>query len=352
MDSHSSSRAPGDGPDAVWSERLGREALFALDVVREAVHLTAAIQDETAGGTITKADASPVTIADFAVQALVAARLARDFPDDALVAEEDATVLRQPSVGGLRARVASMVRRAVPEASTEQVLDWIDRGGGIGPRFWVLDPIDGTKGLLQGRQYVVALALIVNGGVRVGVVGCTRLSVAGGQAGPPDRKAAGGGGSALAVRDRGAWWLPTSGERVLLSVSARADPVHARVLWSYEEQHGDAGRASRALRALGSEEPPIRMDSQAKHVVLAAGEADVLWRFPQDRDFHDAIWDCAAGALLIEEAGGRVTDLAGRALDFTAGRRLLRNHGFLASNGMLHEAALAAVQRHDSTFDL
>lgn len=297
MDSHpcpersASSRPPGDGPDALWSASLGREALVALDVVCEAVRLTTAIQGQAADGTITKTDASPVTIADFAVQALVAARLAREFPDDALVAEEDATALRQPSAEGLRARVASMVRRSLPEANTEQVLDWIDRGGGTGSRFWVLDPIDGTKGLLKGRQYVVALALVVNGVVRA------------------------------------------------------ADPAHARVLCSYEEQHGDAARASRALRALGSEEPPIRMDSQAKHVVLAAGEADVLWRFPPDIHFHDSIWDCAAGSLLIEEAGGRVTDLAGRALDFTAGRRLLRNHGFLASNGTLHEAALAAVRQ-------
>jgi len=344
MDSRPLSRAPGDGPDALWSARLGREAVVALDVVRQAVRLTTAIQDETAGGTITKTDASPVTIADFAVQALVAARLAREFPDDALVAEEDATALRQAAAGGLRARVASMVQRDLPEANTEQVLDWIDRGGGTGARFWVLDPIDGTKGLLGGRQYVVALALVVHGVVQVGVVGCPRLSVAAGQASLPDGEAAGGGGSALAVRGRGAWWLPPSGRRGLLSVSARADPAHARVLCSYEQDHGDADRASRTLRALGGAEPR-RMDSQAKHVVLAAGEADVLWRFPPDRQFHDAIWDCAAGSLLIEEAGGRVTDLAGRALDFTAGRRLLRNHGFLASNGTLHAAALAAVRQ-------
>lgn len=345
MDNHQFLRRPGDDRAARWSASLGREALFALDVVREATRLTMAMKDETAEGTITKTDASPVTITDFAVQALVAARLARDFPDDALVAEEDATALRQASARGLRTRVASMVRRALPDANTEQVLDWIDRRGGTGPRFWVLDPIDGTKGLLRGGQYVVALALVVKGVVRVGIVGCPRLSVAGGLAAPLNAGAAGGGGTALAVLDRGAWWFPSSGDRVPLSVSARADPAHARVLCSYEVQHGDEDRASRTLRALGGEEPPIRMDSQAKHVVLAAGEADLLWRFPPDMHFHEAIWDCAAGSLLIEEAGGRVTDLAGRALDFTAGRRLLRNHGLLASNGTLHEAGLAAVRQ-------
>jgi 3'(2'), 5'-bisphosphate nucleotidase len=55
------------------------------------------------------------------------------------------------------------------------------------------------------------------------------------------------------------------------------------------------------------------------------------------------MWDCAAGSILIEEAGGRVTDVVGRTLDFTTGRRLLRNEGLLASNGLLHDAALAAI---------
>ena len=57
-----------------------------------------------------------------------------------------------------------------------------------------------------------------------------------------------------------------------------------------------------------------------------------------------ARWDHAAGTLLISEAGGRVTDLAGQRLDFSTGRRLLRNTGLLASNGWLHDAALEAIE--------
>ena len=87
------------------------------------------------------------------------------------------------------------------------------------------------------------------------------------------------------------------------------------------------------------------MDSQAKHVTVAAGISDLLMRFPPDASFHDSVWDQAAGSLLIEEAGGRVTDLGGGPLDFATGRRLLRNQGVLASNGLLHVAALEAVQR-------
>jgi 3'(2'), 5'-bisphosphate nucleotidase len=86
------------------------------------------------------------------------------------------------------------------------------------------------------------------------------------------------------------------------------------------------------------------MDSQAKHVTIAAGLADLLMRFPPDADFRDWVWDQAAGTLLIEEAGGRVTDLAGQPLDFAAGRRLRHNAELLASNGLLHAAALQAIQ--------
>jgi 3'(2'), 5'-bisphosphate nucleotidase len=59
---------------------------------------------------------------------------------------------------------------------------------------------------------------------------------------------------------------------------------------------------------------------------------------------REAIWDQAAGAVLVEEAGGRVTDLGGLPLDFTTGRHLLRNTGLVASNGLLHDAVLSVVR--------
>jgi 3'(2'), 5'-bisphosphate nucleotidase len=87
------------------------------------------------------------------------------------------------------------------------------------------------------------------------------------------------------------------------------------------------------------------MDSQAKHVALAAGMGDVLLRFPPPSGRHDAIWDQAAGSIVIEEAGGLVTDLTGGPLDFTAGSRLSNNQGIAASNGDLHPAVIGAIAR-------
>lgn len=87
------------------------------------------------------------------------------------------------------------------------------------------------------------------------------------------------------------------------------------------------------------------MDSQAKHALVAAGAADLLIRVPAGETFRERIWDQAPGSLIIEEAGGRVTDLNGVALDFGTGALLTANHGVVASNGRLHAVVLDAIQR-------
>jgi 3'(2'), 5'-bisphosphate nucleotidase len=113
---------------------------------------------------------------------------------------------------------------------------------------------------------------------------------------------------------------------------------------SFETPHNDVQALRHVVETLRVERPAWLMDSQAKHAVLASGAADVLLRVPAQHGFHDAIWDQAAGSILIEEAGGRVTDLAGRALDFSSGRHLSRNKGLVATNGLLHDAVLKAVR--------
>jgi 3'(2'), 5'-bisphosphate nucleotidase len=130
---------------------------------------------------------------------------------------------------------------------------------------------------------------------------------------------------------------------VSLHVSGERGLSRARILRSWEDTHGDVPRLTRIVGLCGPQAQVVRMDSQAKHVALAAGDGDLLLRLPPPRPFAEAIWDCAAGTILVEEAGGRVTDLAGAALDFGTGRRLTRNHGYVASNGALHEAALKAI---------
>ena len=73
-------------------------------------------------------------------------------------------------------RVTGYVNRFTEGSlSTQAVCDLIDRGGGEAEkRFWALDPIDGTKGFLQGDPYAIALALIVDGEIKLGVLGCPK----------------------------------------------------------------------------------------------------------------------------------------------------------------------------------
>ena len=59
--------------------------------------------------------------------------------------------------------------------------------------------------------------------------------------------------------------------------------------------------------------------------------------------YRERIWDHAAGSLIVEEAGGQVTDLEGASLDFSAGWTLLRNRGMIATNGRLHHQLLSAL---------
>jgi 3'(2'), 5'-bisphosphate nucleotidase len=88
------------------------------------------------------------------------------------------------------------------------------------------------------------------------------------------------------------------------------------------------------------------MDSQAKYAVLAAGEGDVLLRLisPSRPDYREKIWDQAAGSIVVTEAGGRISDLDGRSLDFSHGRTLATNRGIVATNGRLHDQILNGLR--------
>jgi 3'(2'), 5'-bisphosphate nucleotidase len=316
------------------------DARVAIRAVGDVMRLARSLEGRAHAST--KSDTSPVTVADLAIQAVLAGCLSRAFPGVPLIAEEDAGSFRVDP--DLSKGVVQVVRQVIPDATVDQVAGWIGDGGSdLCSRFWTLDPIDGTKGFIQGRQYAIALALVVEGRIEMSVIGCPRLSLvdaaeSAGSSAP--------GGLAIAVRGDGAWWTGSgkdTGHR--LAVSTCADVSVARLVQSFEGQHGDPERCARVLRALGNERPPLLMDSQAKHVTVAAGSSDLLMRFPPAPGFHDAVWDQAAGSLLIEEAGGRVTDLTGQSLDFASGRRLQRNTGMIASNGLLHGPALEALQR-------
>ncbi|MGD9634720.1 MAG: 3'(2'),5'-bisphosphate nucleotidase [Pirellulales bacterium] len=319
------------------------EIVCAVAAVRESALLARAVQQELVTPALVKDDRSPVTVGDFAVQAVIARRLAEGLPGVTLVGEESAAALQLEEGVETLDQVTQFVRRSVADATPEEVCGLIDRGSGEPPaEFWTLDPIDGTKGFLRRDQYAVALGKIENGTVTIGVLGCPELVNA-------SVPAAGGAGSLLvAVLGEGTWCQPLSGggEWKQLHVSDRRDVAQARVLRSVEKAHTNVDEIGRLAEQLGITAPPVPLDSQAKYAVLAAGAGDVLLRLisPKAPNYKEKIWDQAAGSLVISEAGGRITDLDGKPLDFSHGRELKTNRGILATNGPLHDALLAGLR--------
>jgi 3'(2'), 5'-bisphosphate nucleotidase len=314
------------------------ESQFAIDAVSEASLLARRIQRDMVGSGLTKGDRSPVTVADFAVQALIARRLAEKLPGAALIGEENAEALRLEEGIATLDHITEFVRWAIPDATPEEVCGLIDRGSGEpGNTFWMLDPIDGTKGFLRREQYAIALALVYDGKVAFGVLGCPELN---------------GGTIAAATRGQGTFARPFDGRGnwKQLQVSSRCDAKDARILRSVEKSHTNIDEISQLAEKLGVTAPSVGMDSQAKYAVLAAGDGEVLLRLlsPSRPDYREKIWDQAAGSIVIEEAGGRITDLDGNPLDFSQGRTLAKNRGILATNSHLHETLLDGLRAIDA----
>jgi HAL2 family 3'(2'),5'-bisphosphate nucleotidase len=317
---------------------------FAIDAVRQASLLIKHIQAELASQAAVKNDRSPVTVADFSAQALVGMLLERHLPGESLIGEESSGMLADPANRGIAEQTRHYISQVVPGARMDQVLTWIDRGAAEpGSSFWTLDPLDGTLGFLRGDQYAVALAYVQDGVVQVGALGCPNLRDA------CIEDHAGPGTLIVAQRGRGTWTttLAGSNEYCRLSVSAIDDGSKARLVRSVEKAHTNASQVALLAEALGTSQLPVLMDSQAKYALLAAGAGDAVLRLlSKDRpSYKEKIWDQAAGSLVVEEAGGKITDLDGKRLDFRHGRTLTQNRGVVASNGRLHEAILQAVKR-------
>ena len=309
----------------------------AVEAVQRAMATCRAAQGRlSAGETIIKGDLSPVTIADLAAQAVVNATVAAVAGDDfAMVAEEDPdTVRADPVIASAVADLASV--GLGHEVHGTQIPGLLGLGGGETrspgrSRFWTLDPIDGTKGFIRGDQYAVALALIVDGEVVLGALGCPNLP-------GPD----GSIGALLIADDHGCEIIDDTGSNPAV-VHAPASVRDARFCESVEAAHSDQTLSARIAELLGIRTEAYRIDSQCKYAAVARGDASIYLRLPTHPDYRENIWDHAAGAIAVERAGGRVTDVHGRRLDFSCGVRLEHNHGIVATDGRFHDEVIDAI---------
>jgi len=343
-----------------------KELEVAQLAVQRATLLTKKVFHEKAKGTISKDDASPVTIGDFGAQALIIHAIKKNFPDDQVVGEEEASTVRDDQK--LRDQIWGLVDGAKlndseaekvlggPIESLDAMLDAIDAGnsaGGNKGRIWALDPIDGTKGFLRGGQYAVCLALMVDGDVKVGVLGCPNLPVDDSapltaESGVDQTDAEGKGVLFAAVAGQGATSRPLGtaglGKSQAIQMKPVKDLTQATFCESVEAGHSSHGDQFAIASKLGVTKPSVRMDSQAKYGSIARGAGDIYLRLPVSATYQEKIWDHAAGDLIVREAGGQVTDTLGRRLDFSKGRTLAENKGVVAAPSAVHGQVLEAVK--------
>jgi len=340
-----------------------KECQSAIEAVRKACLVCQSVQNTIKsssgdeGISKTKEDQSPVTVADFAAQALIIIQLLRDNKDSKIVGEEEAKDLKGDKAADIRKKVIDHVNSLDPGHTEQEILSAIDHGkypGGPTGRHWALDPIDGTKGFIRMDQYAVALGLIEDGQVVLGVLGCPNLPL---NWKDKDQKDAQRGALFLGIRNEGAYMIPLSKLKSdsniyellqPIQVSSVTDPKDAYFLESLEAGHSDqqASQQICTLLGMGTERnASIRMDSQAKYAALARGDAPIYLRLPTRVGYQEKIWDHVAGVAVIEAAGGKVTDIHGKPLDFSIGRTLAKNSGIVATNGKFHSKVVEAVEK-------
>ena len=325
---------------------MGQNSPEVVTAIQAAIKASALCQrirmDLVGGESILKSDRSPVSIADYGSQAIVCKLIRERFPNDTIVAEEDSKELRRPDHSKILEQVTTYVNAFVPTSSSKEVCSWIDfSSDAITDRFWALDPIDGTKGFLRGDQYAIALALIENGVVTLGILACPNLYV------DIDHPFGEKGCLFVALKGKGSIQMDShGGSQRAISVSKVKNPSEATITESVEADHADHLTHRRLAERLNISRPSVRMDSQAKYGILARGEVTLYLRVPSPAEpgYKENIWDHAAGSIIAEEAGGKVTDVLGRPLDFSSGIKMIKNDGILVSNGILHDVVLKALE--------
>jgi 3'(2'), 5'-bisphosphate nucleotidase len=269
-------------------ETLAEIASAAAGLVREVYERGFAVEF--------KGPRDPVTAADRRSDALLTQRLRDAFPGVPVVSEEG-----DPASFG-------DFRRA------ERVL--------------FVDPLDGTREFVdRNGEFVVMIGLLAGSHAVAGVIHA------------PVSGVAWAGATGLA-----AWRVEPVGRWVPIHVSAAEDLREARVVASRSHR---SARLDRALASLGGRELQRLGSAGLKGARVAQGAAEAYVEIGRGLKW----WDVCPVDALVTAAGGRVSDLTGRPIDYRGGQSLVNERGLVASNGLAHEAILARlaqIARHTS----
>lgn len=320
---------------------MEEELSTACNAVARACQLTDDVQRSIlSGDVLAKDDKSPVTVADFGSQAVIASHIRTRLPLDIIVGEEDdLTLVGERSLMGRVLDYTSRFSAVVEEDDLVRNLAISAEDPENCERYWIVDPIDGTRGFLRGDHYAIALALIDKGTVVLAVLGCPTLySGPWGTNGPPGlmyHAILGQGSFVRRLSD------PTLYPIKVDSITVGRDAVLCE---SVETAHVSHGFHDLVSKRIGISADPYRIDSQCKYAAVAGGDASIYLRRSSSRGYREKAWDHAAGSLLVSEAGGKVTDFQGAPLDFSRGTELPDRNGIVATNGSLHESVVSAIQ--------
>lgn len=368
------------------------EYAVELEVAVKAVHMACLLCQKVQESLLSKSsdivqskdDNSPVTVADWSVQAAVSWVLSKAFGHESvsIVAEEDIQALSKASATGLLEAVVRTVNTFLAEAprfglsapalalNSSEVLEAISRcnsTGGPSRRFWVLDPVDGTLGFVRGDQYAVALALIEDGEPVLGVLGCPNypmkkewLNYHNGNLSTLSSMISKTSGSwnrgcvIYAKKGSGRTWMQPllHEEKTLIwpnfarqiRVSTIDDPSLATFCEPVEKSNSSHSFTAGLAHSVGLRNQPLRLYSMVKYAAIARGDAEIFMKFARS-GYKEKIWDHAAGVVIIQEAGGVVTDAGGHPLCFSRGVYLEGlDRGIVACSGArLHEKIIGSV---------
>ncbi|KAH7133171.1 hypothetical protein B0J13DRAFT_561720 [Dactylonectria estremocensis] len=330
-----------------------RELTVAFGALQGAAQLSQSIISSKDKGVIEKDDLSPVTVADFAVQALLTATIKDAFPEDRVVGEEDASDLRKNPA--LMERVWDLLNHSsgahkLP-ATRDRMCDLIDECGSNSPgsgRTWVFDPIDGTKTYVRGELYAINMGLLLDGKQVAGIVACPNMSM---DAMAPLRNEnidpTGQGCIVFAVKDHGAYIRPlrSNAEPKKLACHANNQDVRFVTSVSIVDSALDGVHEVVADRLNASYPGCDLVPWVLRWAVLAMGLGNTtVWVYNR-KDRYAKAWDHAGAMLLFEECGGTITDVRGKPIDLSAGRKICANFGFVAAPADIHGHVLEAVQK-------
>lgn len=349
-----------------------KELQVAFEAIQRAAKLGQYIQAQAQAqgngavglGVVAKDDLSPVTIADFAIQALLASTLHAHFPEDKFVGEESAGELRsnpalldrvwaalQHVQGQGQDGTESLVRFPESPENMCQVIDWCGLGTPVaGRRIWVFDPIDGTENFVKGLVYAINVALLEDGKQVLSAVGCPNMSIdVQFPASDNSLDPQGEGGIVFAVRGHGAFARKLHGSWG--EVPTRHLPKHAETAFQLRSVTAVNTSGLVAVHKVVASRLDIEFPGSIllpwviRWVLLALNVGNTTFWAYKTRSRLAKIWDHAGAMLLFEEVGGKITDVDGNDIDWLAGRKMVANYGIVAAPKHLHGRVLATL--HD-----